>query len=163
MSRWSKFEKLLQYAEHADFLAKIIAWLLVSLFGGKVVSIFTAQWLNLSPDWKTAIWLLVSGLLFFVYLWLRPREKPDKSTLPLRIKSATYGVDDDRYREVTTQVRAQIKNNRINFLVSNNTLMGGADPFYGEVKHLVVKYSLGNGPTRQIIRREYDQLELPEP
>ena len=81
---------------------------------------------------------------------------------PLRIKSAKYGVSRDRYKDVTDQVRAQVKNNKLNFLVSNVTLLGLADPFYGEVKYLFVDYSFGDGPISEIVRREQDLLEIPE-
>jgi hypothetical protein len=111
--------------------------------------------------------LVVSGIAI---IWLDHRSASKKhsvrqlgkSFLPLGIKSARFGVDDNRYKDVTTQVRANIKNNRVNMLVSTNTLMGGADPFYGEVKHLIVEYFFGDGPIVHIVRREQDQLEIPE-
>jgi hypothetical protein len=111
--------------------------------------------------------LVVSGIAI---IWLDHRSASKKhsvrqlgkSFLPLGIKSARFGVDDNRYKDVTTQVRANIKNNRVNMLVSTNTLTGGADPFYGEVKHLIVEYFFGDGPIVHIVRREQDQLEIPE-
>jgi predicted membrane channel-forming protein YqfA (hemolysin III family) len=51
-----------------------------------------------------------------------PSEPPGKSIQPLMIKSAKYGVGGDRYKDVTPQVKAFVKNNRLNFLVGNSTL-----------------------------------------
>src|SRR5436309_6199389 len=84
----------------------------------------------------------------------KPRE--------LRIKSAIYGVGDSRYKDVTPQIKAHIKDNRIHLLVCNDTLLSGADPYYKERKHLIVEYSLGGGLTEEIVRQEQDYLELPE-
>lgn len=106
--------------------------------------------------------MLIASGGFIIWLDHRGVLKNRKSERQLNIKSARYGVGSDRYTDVTAQVKAQVKNNKLNFLVSNVTLLGLADPFYGEVKYLTVEYSFGNGPVREIIRREQDQLEITE-
>ena len=117
---------------------------------------------------SVVVFLIISLLLSAISIhgaWRKPRaaaEDDKKNSWPLNIKSAKYGVGGNRYKDVTALVRAPIKNNKLHLLVSNNTLLGGADPFYGEVKHLLVQYSLGNGPIVEVIRREQDYLELPE-
>jgi hypothetical protein len=113
-------------------------------------------------SWIPLVFFL-SALAFFEAERRKRQSRPPNDTEGvLRITSAAYGVGDGRYKDVTNQVRAHLKNNKIKMLVSNNTLMGGADPFYGEVKHLMVEYSVDNGPIREIVRRELDHLELPE-
>ena len=48
----------------------------------------------------------------------------------------------------------------MNVPVSNETFF--TDPYTGEKKHLLVKYSLGKGPIVEIVRNENDQLVLPD-
>src|SRR5207245_10949666 len=97
MSLWKKIEKALQYAEHAEFLAKLVAPMLLSLFGGRVLSIFVARYANLSTDWKTAVWLLGSGLLFYLYVWVRPKLSRRLPETPLIIHRAVYGAGSQAY------------------------------------------------------------------
>jgi hypothetical protein len=104
------------------------------------------------------------ALLAALVIWADHRSVLKKSAgdETLRIKRARYGVGDDRYEDVTTALRAYIKGNRVNVLVSNWTMCGGRNPYYGDQKRLIVEYSVGNGPLREIVRLEKDQLELPE-
>jgi hypothetical protein len=97
-------------------------------------------------------------------IWADHRSvlRKSKGDRTLKIKRARYGVGGDRYVDVTTLLRAYIKGNRISVLVTNWTMCSGRDPYYGDQKHLVVEYSVGNGPLREIVRLEQDQLELPE-
>jgi hypothetical protein len=63
----------------------------------------------------------------------------------------SHRVGGDRYVDVTTLLKAYIKGNRLSVLVTNWTMCGGRNPYYGDQKRLVVEYSVGNGPLREIV------------
>lgn len=76
----------------------------------------------------------------------------------LSIESASYGADD-RWADVTQAVRAQLRGDRLEVIVTNE--MFGRDPAPGQYKSLSVTYRWGNGPTNTVRAGERDMLRLP--
>jgi hypothetical protein len=77
----------------------------------------------------------------------------------LFIKSASYGLGNDAYADVTVLLKGYVKHNCVNVPVSNSTF--NMDPFPGKPKHLRVYYLL-DGVEHEIVRHEGDQLVLPD-
>ena len=75
----------------------------------------------------------------------------------LRITRAVYGAGN-RTRDVTEQVRAQIRDGRLNIPVQNDTM--GGDPARNRPKTLTVWYTL-DGRSAQVTVNETDFLRLP--
>lgn len=78
----------------------------------------------------------------------------------LVIKYAGYGLDSARLSDVTIALRGYIKDNRINVPITNHTF--GTDPYPGQRKVLIVRYSVGRGMDLEVVRHENDQLVLPD-
>ena len=76
----------------------------------------------------------------------------------LRIVSATYGVPG-RNRDVTRQLRGQLRNGRLNMRVDNESI--GMDPAVGAEKELVVSWE-HRGQQRESRFREGQQINLPD-
>ena len=60
--------------------------------------------------------------------------------------------------DVTNRVRSQIRNNRIDMEVNNNTM--GGDPNHGNKKNLKVVYTYGNGKAQTRFVNEHDWLRI---
>lgn len=75
----------------------------------------------------------------------------------LRITRAVYGAGD-RTIDVTEQVRAQVRDGRLNMPVQNDTM--GGDPAFNRPKELTVWYTLGDRPG-QVTVNENGLLQIP--
>jgi hypothetical protein len=75
----------------------------------------------------------------------------------LQIERAIYGYNG-KGNDVTNRVRAQIRNNRVEMEVTNDTM--GGDPNHGNKKNLKVIYTYGS-KQRTIFVNEKDWLRIP--
>src|SRR5437016_3321526 len=73
------------------------------------------------------------------------------SNQELTIHYAGYGLGEGRYHDVTTTVRSYIAKNRLDMVVTNDTL--NVDPFPGVKKVLFVQFSLDGRRKKEVIRR----------
>jgi len=87
----------------------------------------------------------------------RDRDDRDRDKHELRITRAIYGAGK-RTADVTAQVRAQVRDGRLNIAVSNQTM--GGDPARNKPKTLTVWYTL-DGHDAQVTLNENDVLRLP--
>jgi len=92
---------------------------------------------------------------------MKELEEQTSAVLELSVYSAKYGLGEGQYRDVTAIVRALVKNGRLEFMVVNENL-GGADPFPGRRKHLVITYSVHNGAEQTATCFERDWVSLPK-
>jgi hypothetical protein len=82
----------------------------------------------------------------------------NNSNLRLDIQRAIYGYNG-KGNDVTNRVRSQIRNNRIDMEVNNDTM--GGDPNQGNKKNLKVVYTYGNGKAQTRFVNEHDWLRIP--
>jgi len=75
----------------------------------------------------------------------------------LQIERAVYGYNG-KGDDVTNRVRAQIRNNRVDMEVNNDTM--GGDPNKGNKKNLKVVYTYGNKQRTKFVN-EHDWLRIP--
>ena len=87
----------------------------------------------------------------------RPIKGPANSNLRLQIERAIYGYNG-KGNDVTDRVRAQIRNNRIDMQVTNDTM--GGDPNKNNKKNLKVLYTYGNKNYTKFVN-EKDYLRIP--
>lgn len=74
----------------------------------------------------------------------------------LTIISATYGVDDARSIDVRERIEALVVDNSLDLVVNNSTLTPGENPFRGQKKRLLVRYSIDGGEVVEVARDEKD-------
>jgi hypothetical protein len=83
-----------------------------------------------------------------------------RSGSDLLIISARYGAGDN-WADIRDLLRARIQSGKLNIDVTNESLLGGADPIFGVGKSAEVKYSYG-GRTKSVTIPENQVLSLPE-
>jgi len=136
---------LILVADHYSDRLGTFVWVVLLASG----FVFLWAWGGFDKAWKEA-----------KKLWAEEIAGKGSGTDPdLLIQYAGYGAEN-LYKDVTIILRGYIKQNKVNILVSNVTLHG--DPYPNVQKHVVVKYSYGDGKTRDIIRHENDRLVLPD-
>ncbi|HXY48311.1 MAG TPA: hypothetical protein VEI01_02590 [Terriglobales bacterium] len=81
----------------------------------------------------------------------------NNSNLRLQIDRAIYGYNG-KGNDVTNRVRDQIRNNRVEMQVTNDTM--GGDPNHGQKKNLKVVYNYGNKRYTKFVN-EKDWLRIP--
>ena len=69
MSRLDKIRRALDWAHHAYWIGE----LLISLGIGKRVQALITKRFSVSPEWSLPLWLIISGLVFFVVAWAASR------------------------------------------------------------------------------------------
>jgi len=79
------------------------------------------------------------------------------SEIRLHVERAIYGRNG-RGDDVTLRVRSQIRDNRIDMQVNNDTM--GGDPNHGTPKELKVVYDYGGKKFTKVVR-EGDRLRIP--
>jgi hypothetical protein len=82
----------------------------------------------------------------------------NNSNLRLEIQRAIYGYNG-KGNDVTNRVRSQIRNNRIDMEVNNDTM--GGDPNHGNKKNLKVVFTYGGGKSQTRFVNEHDTLRIP--
>ena len=126
-----------------------------------------------APDTKTrymsAVWYgpIASGALLVIsvclFVFAKPRSA-ERTASKLAIHLALWGVGGAwwqrwwKYKNVTDIVRAKIKNNAIDIAASNELF---SDPFIGDHKHLLIRYSL-NGQTAEDVVSEGRYFTVPD-
>jgi hypothetical protein len=75
----------------------------------------------------------------------------------LQISRAIYGYNG-KGDDVTNRIRSQIRNDRVDMEINNDTM--GGDPNHGEKKNLKVVYTYG-GKQRTKFVNEHDRLRIP--
>lgn len=125
---------------------------------GSVRSVISTVWYKL--DWMELLAIacsLASGWAIALYVLLSGRNFMSDV---LAIHSAEYGLGPEKYRDVTLWLRGYIRQNKLDILVTNETM--GSDPIPGSKKILRVVYSKGGIHKREIVKHENDRLILPE-
>jgi hypothetical protein len=130
-------------------------YVLLLLFSGlsAMTAGLVAVWHALS--WKglaVAALAFLSGWIVAVAVIWRQRNPG------LTIHYAGWGLDDNRYKDVTLIVKGCINEGKID-IPASVALFG--DPYPGNWKHLRVRYSYSGFSTKEVIRMENDQLRLP--
>ncbi len=97
----------------------------------------------------------IAALLFVILLTLMPLHAQVGGRL--KINNATYGKNGTG-ANVTNQVRSMVRNNSLDFKVSNSNL--GGDPNKGADKILRVSYTF-HGQTRAAQFKEGERCRLP--
>lgn len=80
----------------------------------------------------------------------------------LEIIAATYGVGED-FLDVTERVRALVKDNSLDIVVNNSTLVPNQNPYRGKKKSLVVVYAYDDGAHVRVERAEKEALIIGGP
>src|SRR5450759_5975038 len=76
----------------------------------------------------------------------------------LTIHYAGWGIGPEQYQDVTTVVKANVRDNKIDIPVENATFQ--CHPYPGLPKKLFVRYSFGLG-SKEKTKLEHDRLNLP--
>jgi len=106
------------------------------------------------------LWFLLAFVAHRYFGWPHPFYRPIASG-QLVIHSAQYGIGGKDYQDVVTLLEGHVESNRIDTTLSN-ALFPPHDPFPGKPKHLVVVYSIGNGPRTRVVCHEGKRLQIPQ-
>ena len=80
-------------------------------------------------------------------------------TKGLVIHYAGHGIGDEQYADVTLLLRGYIRNDKLNVTIDGATFPD--DPYPGEKKHVLVRYSYHSRAIREKIKHDGDRLMLP--
>jgi hypothetical protein len=100
------------------------------------------------PNFALLTLILGFGLLTVAYFLRRE----------LTIHYAGWGIGPEQYQDVTTVVKANVRDNKIDIPVENATFQ--CHPYPGLPKKLFVRYSFGLG-SKEKTKLEHDRLNLP--
>jgi hypothetical protein len=91
------------------------------------------------------------ALLIVVYVFFHNRG--------LVIHYAGHGIGPEQYEDVTVFLRGHIRNNMLNVVIDGTTFPH--DPYPGQKKHVLVRYSYRSRTIREKVKHEGDRLMLP--
>ena len=138
------------------------------VIGGSASAVW-AWWTRLSalPPPIQGLVALAAGVLALFAWWLGLAIKAHyfdagaNATTPAR---GPLNIHHARWvpmpnQDVTERVRAQVRQGRLDLPIDRNGL--GRDPWKGQLKELVVTYSLGDGPVLTVTAKDHSQLRIP--
>ena len=80
-------------------------------------------------------------------------------TRGLVVHYAGHGLGPEQYADVTTIVKGQIRDGKLNFVIDGELFPD--DPYKGKKKFLIVKYSFRSRRVKEKIKQDGDRLMLP--